>query len=53
MVEVLLVTADYTSLYKVIIRKSLVAVYIDIGIPPSVPTVPPKFSRVEAIFNSF
>ena len=45
MVEVLLVTADYTSLYKVIIIKSLGAVYIDIGIGGTTPYLPlPYFS---------
>ena len=42
MVEVLLVTADYTSLYKVIIRKSLGAVYIGVWGTPTTPNPPPK-----------
>jgi hypothetical protein len=40
MVEVVLVTANYTSLYKVIIRKSLGAVYIHIGVGGTAPTLP-------------
>ena len=36
----LLVTADYTSLYKVIIRKSLGARYIEVWVSPSVPCPP-------------
>ena len=41
MVEVVLVTADYTSLYKVIIRKSLGAVCIYVPMGTSVPYLPP------------
>ena len=40
MVEVVLVTADYTSLYKVIIRKSLGAVCIHIGMGGTTPSLP-------------
>ena len=35
-------TADYTSLYKVIIRKSLAPVYISLWVRGSVPIVPPQ-----------